>query len=117
MSRGHETGDDRFGEDDAPQLTTVSDDEQDVLHNDEKEAPQRTRKVVVVNKFFAESHLGPRAKHPDGTADTKAQLTSLWVLGDPSRPKREPRDLDPPGLHSLGMQPKADDGWCACLPR
>ena len=90
----------------------VSDDEVNVpTSNDEQ--TQATRKVVVVNPFFAERHLGPRANHPDGTTDMKAQLTSLWVLGDPTRPRREPRELDDPGF----VFPKQkDDAWCACLP-
>ena len=85
----------------------VSDDEDDGGDAD-------LRKVVVVNPFFAEKHLGPRATHPDGTLDTKAQLTSLWVLGDPTRPKREPRPLDPPGV--VLRRPHVDPKTCGCLP-
>ena len=85
----------------------VSDDEEDGGDAD-------LRKVVVVNPFFAEKHLGPRATHPDGTLDTKAQLTSLWVLGDPTRPRREPRPLDPPGV--VLRRPQLDPKMCGCLP-
>ena len=105
MSRRPPSRDGKVEDDPVPMA--VSDDEEDGADAD-------LRKVVVVNPFFAEKHLGPRATHPDGTLDMKAQLTSLWVLGDPTRPKREPRPLDPPGL--VLRRPQLDPKWCGCLP-
>jgi len=75
---------------------------------------QVLRKVLVVNPFFAAKHLAPRAHHPDGTIDTKAQLTTLWVLGNPSPPKRRPRELNPPGI-VLRRSPEPER-LCSCLP-
>ena len=74
--------------------------------------PQHTSKVVAVNPFFLERHLGPRATHPDGSANVRAQLTTLWVLGQPGRPQREP-PADVPGLATLGERERP---WCSCLP-
>ena len=105
MSRRRPSRDGKVEDDPVPMA--VSDDEDDGGDAD-------LRKVVVVNPFFAEKHLGPRATHPDGTLDTKAQLTSLWVLGDPTRPKREPRPLDPPGV--VLRRPHVDPKTCGCLP-
>ena len=105
MSRRRPSRDGKVEDDPVPMA--VSDDEEDGGDAD-------LRKVVVVNPFFAEKHLGPRATHPDGTLDTKAQLTSLWVLGDPTRPKREPRPLDPPGV--VLRRPHVDPKTCGCLP-
>ena len=105
MSRRRPSRDGKVEDDPVPMA--VSDDEEDGGDAD-------LRKVVVVNPFFAEKHLGPRATHPDGTLDTKAQLTSLWVLGDPTRPRREPRPLDPPGV--VLRRPQLDPKMCGCLP-
>ena len=45
----------------------------------------RDAKVVSVNPFFLEKELLPKQTWPDGTPNTRAQLTSLWVLGQPQR--------------------------------
>ena len=74
--------------------------------------PQHASKVVAVNPFFLERHLGPRATHPDGSANVRAQLTTLWVLGEPARPQREP-PVDVPALATLGERERP---WCSCLP-
>ena len=84
------------------------------VSDDEEDGGDADPRVVVVNPFFAEKHLKPRATHPDGTLDMKAQLTSLWVLGDPTRPKREPRSPDPPGL--VLRRPQLDPKSGGCLP-
>jgi len=43
----------------------------------------RDAKVVSVNPFFLEKELLPKQTWPDGTPNIRAQLTSLWVLGQP----------------------------------
>ena len=43
----------------------------------------RDAKIVSVNPFFLEKELLPKQTWPDGTPNIRAQLTSLWVLGQP----------------------------------
>jgi len=61
----------------------------------------RDAKVVSVNPFFLEKDLLPKQTWPDGTPNIRAQLTSLWVLGQPHSALGVPPPPEPPRFGSL----------------
>jgi hypothetical protein len=127
MDRRHPSG----GSGDAPAPMAVSDSESLGSRGDDAMGPEEadvapdaslgagldapTKKVVVVNPTFLEQHIGPRGRYQDGRENTRAQLTTLWVLGMPGRPRGEPRELDPPGIATL-RAPAKQPKYCSCLP-
>ena len=61
----------------------------------------RDAKIVSVNPFFLEKELLPKQTWPDGTPNIRAQLTSLWVLGQPHSALGVPPPPEPPRFGSL----------------
>ena len=64
----------------------------------------RDAKIVSVNPFFLEKELLPKQTWPDGTPNIRAQLTSLWVLGQPHSALGVPPPPEPPRFGSLNPQ-------------
>ena len=73
----------------------------------------RDAKVVSVNPFFLEKELLPKQTWPDGTPNIRAQLTSLWVLGQPHSALGVPPPPEPPRFGSLRSP---EPPCCGCGP-
>ena len=73
----------------------------------------RDAKVVSVNPFFLEKELLPKQTWPDGTPNIRAQLTSLWVLGQPHSALGVPPPPEPPRF--APVKPP-DPLCCGCGP-
>ena len=73
----------------------------------------RDAKVVSVNPFFLEKELLPKQTWPDGTPNIRAQLTSLWVLGQPHSALGVPPPPKPPRF--APVKPP-DPLCCGCGP-